>query len=218
MAPIRAAGVPAIAAFGNHEYWLGRDGESHLFARFPHLHERHWYAVIFGPLRLVILDSNEARLGDDDWGDQLAWYERTLARFDADPTVRGVFVLFHHPPFTNSTVTGDEASVQRALLPPFLGARKTLAMLNGHVHNYERYTRDGKMLVVSGGGGGPRAKLLEGDERRHKDDLFTGPALRDFHFTVYTLTGTGVRAEVRGVPKGGRELRVIDRFEMPWAR
>lgn len=218
MAPIRDAGIPAIAAFGNHERWLGGDGESRLFARFPHLRDHAWYSVAFGPLRLVVLESNEDRLDDDEKVGQREWYERTLALLDDDPAVRGVFVLMHHPPYTNSTVTSDERNVQMHFVPAFMRAKKTMAMLTGHVHSYERFLRDGKMFVVSGGGGGPRARLLEGAARRHPDDLVRGPALRDFHFIVYTLTQGGVRAEVRGVSKGGHGLRVIDEFELRWAQ
>lgn len=215
-APIRAAGVPAIAAFGNHEYWGGRYGERGLFARFPHMDERHWYAVPFGPLRIVVLDSNVAELDDDEWDTQRAWYEGTLSAFDVDDGVRGVLVMMHHPPYTNSTVTGDEAHVQEAFVPAFARAKKTLAMLCGHVHSYERFERGGKTFVVSGGGGGPRALLATGDARRHTDDRFAGPALRDFNYTVYTLGERGVDAEVKGLPKGGDTFRSMDRFTLRW--
>jgi hypothetical protein len=45
----------------------------------------------------------------------------------------------------------------------------------------------------------------------------SGPPIRDFHFTVYTVTSKGLSAEVRGVAKGGAALSVIDRFELPFA-
>jgi predicted phosphohydrolase len=216
--PLRAAGIPVATAFGNHEYWMGRAAaEAHVFPRFPLDHAQHWFALAVGPLRLVVLDSNEDRLGDVEWSRELSWYRGTLADYDADPGVHGVVVLFHHAPFSNSTVTGDVPEVESALVPPFAGATKTLAMLNGHVHSYERFARGGKAFVVSGGGGGPRAELETGAKRRHPDDLFDGPALRDFHFTVYTVTAAGVDAEVHGLPRGGTSFRVMDRFRLPWA-
>lgn len=216
-APLRAASIPTVLAFGNHEYWRGRAGaEAHVFPRFPLDARRHWLSVALGPVRLVVLDSNEGGLGAAAWASESAWYEQTLAAFDADDGVRGVFVAFHHPPFTNSTVTGDEMNVQRAFVPAFVRARKTLAMLNGHVHSYERFVHDGKTYVVSGGGGGPRATLATGAARRHPDDAYDGPALRDFNFTVYSLTEQGVAAEVRGFPKGASAWSVIDRFELAW--
>jgi hypothetical protein len=216
-APIRAAQIPVFAALGNHEYWGGGSGQEHFFARFPHLEKKHFYAIAYGPVRLVFLDSNLDEVPAAAWEAQRVWYEATLAAFDADPAVRGVLVLLHHPPFTNSTVTSDEAHVQRVIVPPLLGAKKTLGLISGHVHNYERFQRAGKMFVVSGGGGGPRARLAEGAARRHPDDLFVGPPLRDFHFTLFTVTADGLAAEVMGLPKGGAHVAPMDHFTLPFA-
>jgi hypothetical protein len=89
-------------------------------------------------------------------------------------------------------------------------------MLNGHVHSYERYVREGKTFVVSGGGGGPRAELATGNARRHTDERSTGPAVRDFNFTVYTLGARGVSAQVRGLARGETQWHVLDTFELAW--
>jgi hypothetical protein len=168
-------------------------------------------------VRLVFLDSNIDELPAAAWEAQRVWYEKTLADFDRDPEVRGVLVLLHHPPYTNSTVTSDEPQVQRTVVPPLLHAKKTLGLVSGHVHNYERFLRDGKMFLVSGGGGGPRAQLAEGSDRRHPDDLFMGPPIRSFHFTVFTVTADGLAAEVMGLPKGGTRVTPMDRFTLPFA-
>jgi 3',5'-cyclic AMP phosphodiesterase CpdA len=214
-APIRARQIPALTAFGNHEYWEGRvPAERNVFARFPVLDRRHWYAFPAGGVVLVMLDSNRDELTEGEWTAERAWYEKTLADADADRAVRGVLVLMHHPPFTNSTVTGDEPAVQEAFLPAFLAAHKTLAMLSGHVHSYERFARGDKMFVVSGGGGGPRALLASGAARRHPDDLFDGPPLRDFHFTVYSVGPDGLDADVHGLRKGAHDLYPMDRFRL----
>ncbi len=216
-APIRDAGIPVFAALGNHEYWGGGSGQERFFARFPHQEQKHYHALAYGPLRLVFLDSNIDELPAATWEAQRAWYEATLAAYDADAEVRGVLVLLHHPPYTNSTVTSDEEHVQRVLVPPLLRARKTLGLVSGHVHSYERFEREGKMFLVSGGGGGPRARLAEGGARRHPDDLFQGPPLRSFHFTVFTVTAEGLAAEVMGLPKGGTIVAPMDRFTLRWA-
>ena len=211
---LREAGIVAASAFGNHEYWLTRaSADEHLFARFPLNARRHWFSLAMGPLRIVVLDSNKRRLGAK-WSEQLAWYARELDVFDRDATVRGVLLVVHHPPYTNSSVTGDEIHVQRAIVPRFESAEKTLAMLNGHVHSYERFLRKGKMYVVSGGGGGPRARLHTGSRRRHFDDCHEGPALRAFNFVLYTVTNDGLTAEVRGLAKGACEWATIDRFAL----
>jgi Icc-related predicted phosphoesterase len=213
--PIRARSIPVITAFGNHEYWGGRRAaEKNVFSRIPLTQKRHWYSVAFGPLRLVVLDSNDSQLSKEEWQEQRRWYEETLDTADASAQTRGVLVLLHHPPFTNSTVTSDEPAVQSAFVPGLLRAKKTLAMLSGHVHDYERFERNGKTFLVSGGGGGPRAELQAGDKRRHPDDLFAGPSIRDFHFTIYTVSETAVEAEVRGLPKGGAAFYTMDRFTL----
>jgi len=174
--------------------------------------------IAFGPLRIVTLDSNPGALTDAEQREQLGFYEGTLAAWDDDPAVQGVAVLLHHPPYTNSTVTGDEPHVQRHFVPPFARAKKTLLMQSGHVHSYERYQRWGKTLVVSGGGGGPRAALDTGPGRRHRDDLFDGPSLRDFNYVVYTMSAAGLAAEVRGLAKGKATWRTLDRFTLAWSR
>jgi predicted MPP superfamily phosphohydrolase len=222
VAPLRDAGVPAVIAFGNHEYWGGRaSGEAHVFARFPYLASRHWYSLAWGPVRVVVLDSNEGELGEGEQRVEREWYARVLDELDADESVRGVIVMLHHPPYTNSTVTGDEAQVQRDFVPAFARAKKTLAMMTGHVHSYERFLFDGKTYVVSGGGGGPRARLLIGPDRRHANDAFEGPALRDFNFVVLSIDDAGLAAEVRGLPKGAKgvaSVYTMDRFVLPFAR
>jgi 3',5'-cyclic AMP phosphodiesterase CpdA len=215
--PLRDAAIPTVLAFGNHEHWRGRmSADAHAFPRFPLDANRHWFTVAFGPLRLVVLDSNDGSLGPDAWASQVRWYGRELEELDADVAVRGVLVAFHHPPFTNSTVTGDATLVQRVLVPPFARSKKTLAMLNGHTHSYERFVHDGKTYVVSGGGGGPRAAVDVTPGRRHPEDQYAGPSVRDFGFTVYTVGERGVTAEVRGLAKGGTEWRTLDTFELPW--
>ncbi len=217
-APLREAGIPIFPLLGNHEYWLSsRIALRNFFERFPTLAGRRWHADTYGSLGLLFLDSNERELGREAWREQEAWLGETLARFDADPAVRGVVVFVHHPPFTNSTVTGDELHVRRAFVPSFAAARKTLAMVAGHVHSYEHFVRGGKTFLVAGGGGGPRVKLARGAARRHADDLFEGPELRHFHFLLCSPGPSGLDVEVVGLEKGASDCAPLARFTLPWA-
>ena len=218
LAPLREAGIAIHPVLGNHEYWL-REGPAlrNFFERFPSLGGRRWRSDAYGPLGLVFLDSNERELGGQAWAEQAAWLGETLARFDADPRVAGVVVFSHHPPYTNSTVTGDGAHVQRAFVPLVANARKTLAMVSGHVHSFERFVRGGKTYVVAGGGGGPRVRLAHGERRRHADDLFEGPVVRPFHFLECSPGDAGVEIEVVGLEKGAQDCAPLLRFTLPWA-
>jgi hypothetical protein len=217
-APLRSAGIAAYPVLGNHEYWLTRrPALSNFFGRFPHLRRRHWYALVYGDVGIAFLDSNVHWLPGAAWRDQLDWYRRLLARWDADETIRGVLVLLHHPPFTNSRVTSDTLHVQRDFVPAFTGSAKTLAMIAGHVHNYERFLRDGKTFLVAGGGGGPRAALFEGARRRHADDLFPGGRIRAFHYLRFRPTESALVVEVRGLEKDGTGFDTMERFDLGWA-
>lgn len=217
MAPVRDAGIPAFAVFGNHDTWTGRAwSEDNLFARFPHLEGRHHHEVAYGPIRLVLLDSNIDVLSREEWADQRRWYQETLRRLDADPAVRGIVVLLHHPPYSNNTRTDDGGHVRRDLVLPFMESRKTMAMISGHVHSYERFLRGGKMFIVSGGGGGPRPKLDLGPERPHPDDLVQGPALRPFHYLLLAPGAGGIEFEARGLQRKEQEVRTLERFTLPW--
>jgi len=216
-APLREARIPVLPVLGNHEYWLSRGPAlANYFARFPHLKPHRWHATRYGPLAIVALDSNLQFLPPAVWKEQRLWFEAELAREDADPSVRGVLLLVHHPPYTNSTVTSDELHVQRAFVPAFEGARKTMAMLSGHVHSYERFLRRGKAYIVTGGGGGPRVRLAAERRRRHPDDLFGGPAVRDFHYLLGEITDADLDIEVKGMPKGGKRFATLERFSLPW--
>ncbi len=215
LAPLRETHAGFLLAPGNHD-WQGRDSicEKQLRARFARLKEAPWGVTRVGDLAFVQLESNQDVLGDR-WQVQVRFLEEQLDALDRDPSVRGVFVITHHPPFTNSTVTSDETHVEEAFVGPFLASDKTLAFLSGHAHAYEHFEKDDKTFLVSGGGGGPRVTLLEGDEARHTD-LFDGPSPRPFHYLRLEPGPTGVDVIVRGFASGQLGVHEIDRFRLPY--
>lgn len=215
-APVREAGIPVLVALGNHDYWGGAGGAlRNAAARFPNIARGRWTARAWGKVRLVFLDSNEDVLGPGAWSEQRAWLGRTLGEIDADPAAAGALLFAHHPPFTNSRTTGDEAHVQRAFLPAFFASKKALAFISGHAHAYERFEERGRAFIVSGGGGGPRVRLLEGAARRHVDQVPLGSP-RPFHYLLLEQDDRGVNATVRGLDKGEPEARAIDSFALPF--
>jgi hypothetical protein len=216
LAGVRAAGIPALAVLGNHEYWGSTDTMLRLAAaRFPELGRGRWYTRMHGPLGLIFLDSNRSELGDEAWARQGRFLSEVLRAMDGDARVKGIVVFDHHPPFTNSTVTSDEEAAQ-AFVGPFRASRKTLAFVSGHAHAYERFAEGGRTFVVSGGGGGPRVRLLEGARRRHVD-LVAGGSPRPFHYLLLEPGPSGVEVAVRGLPRGDAKVTVVDRFRLPYA-
>jgi Icc-related predicted phosphoesterase len=216
-APLWHARMPVLPLLGNHDYGLASHAAlPHFFARFPYLGSRHWFSTTYGPLGLIFLDSNVRRLPAAHWDAQVRWYAQELERFERLAAILGVLVLLHHPPYTNSLLVSDSLAVQHTFVPPFLQARKTLAMVAGHVHSYERYTRAGKTFLVTGGGG-PRGKLATGRRRRHGDDHFAGPSLRGFHFLLLTLLPTGLAIAMHELQQPQQVFETLDGFTLPWA-
>jgi 3',5'-cyclic AMP phosphodiesterase CpdA len=212
--PLRDAGIELLPLLGNHDCWSAFGaGLRHFFERFPNIEGRRWYSAKKGALGLVALDSNRAFMSKREWEDQLSFYEGELAEFDRDPSIRSVFVLVHHAPFTNGTVTGPSRLVEGTFVPAFLRSPKARAMFSGHVHAYERFERQGRHFIVCGGGGGPRHELLPLKKRRN-EDLFQGPLLRDFHFLLLTPTETAIDVDVMGLEKGANTVRRMDRFSL----
>lgn len=214
--PLYDARVPVFPLLGNHDYGIVRHAAlAHFFTRFPHLGRRHWFSRTYGPLGLIFLDSNVRRLPAVQWREQLHWYIKELQRFEQRSDIQGILVLLHHPPYTNSTLVSDDIEVQRSFVPPFMQARKTLAMVSGHVHSYERYTRAEKTFLVTGGGGA-RSKLYTGRLRRHHDDCFDGPPLRGFHFLLLTPFSTRLEIEMRGLQQRHGGFETLDSLSIPW--
>ncbi|MDC0749425.1 metallophosphoesterase family protein [Polyangium mundeleinium] len=214
--PLRAAGVELLPILGNHDCWsIGPRGLRHYFSRFPRLEGSRFYTARLGPLGIVALDSNRIFMPARQWDEQSLFYNKTLARLDADPDVRGILVLVHHPPFTNGTVTGPSALTQRTFVPAFLRSRKAVLMLSGHVHAYEHFVREGRHFVVCGGGGGPRHRLRP-KERQMFRDLFDGPSIRHFHFLTLAPDETGLDVRALGLAKGATRVLPMDQFRIDW--
>jgi acid phosphatase type 7 len=87
--------------------------------------------------------------------DQLKWFVSELA---AAPTDKALVVSVHHPSYSADTAHGGSAYMLSTLDGAFKDAdRYPDLVLSGHVHNYQRYTRQvaGRDLpyIVAGGGG-----------------------------------------------------------------
>jgi 3',5'-cyclic AMP phosphodiesterase CpdA len=217
MATMHRERMPVLPVMGNHDYSPLRGIAARQFAlRFPQFADASWYARKYGRLAMIFLDSTAAALTRAKWRRQEDWYAATLRAFDADPSIGGVLVFAHHPPFTNSTVTRDDKAVQSAFVPPFVRSRKGLAMLSGHTHAYEHFAEREKHFIVTGGGGGPRVRLHGGKAQRHTD-LFAGSSPRPFHYLWVTPTPAGLSVAVEGAHKGETAFGTIDRFELPFA-
>ena len=216
-APLRRAGIGLLPALGNHEFiGADADGLNNYFARFPGLGRQRWYRRDFRGLALLVLDSNHGSMSGAAWRAQRAWFARHLSRAEQDPRVRAVLVFLHHPPYTNSRTHADAGRVHRDLVPLFFRSPKTLALVAGHVHSYERFVRHGKTFLNSGGGGARQTRLYSGNRRRHMDDKYPGDARRPLHYVSVRFTDGGLSLTVKGLHRGAGKLHLMERFFWAW--
>jgi Icc-related predicted phosphoesterase len=212
-AGIRERRIPVYPLFGNHEYFGdNRIASERVFARFPHLGGRRWNLIRFRSVAAILLDSNFSDLSPEEAALQDRWYRATLQSLDRDAAVRWAIVCCHHPPYTNSTGVSDDTEVQRRFASPFFGSPKARLFVSGHAHAYERFEKEGRTFVVSGGGGGPRQKL-ETARPRHRD-LYEGGPIREFHYCrVDVEEGGALRVRMIRLGAGDR-WEVGDEFRI----
>jgi hypothetical protein len=204
-------GIAYFPALGNHDLYGGNSAALGNRARvFPHIGMRRWYSLRYAPVLLVVLDSNFDDLGAAEVRRQDEWLEGTLAEAEKDPAIRHVLLVFHHPPYTNALGIGESREVQEHFVSRL--APKVGVVFSGHVHNYERFEKNGVQYLVSGGGGGPTRELNR--DRPAHEDLYRGDRTRPFHYCRFRIEGRTLKCDVLMLEAGGSWSRV-DGFERP---
>lgn len=147
--------MPFYPVLGNHE----RNHQSYydLFV-LPEGGGREnaqWWAIFWGDVLLVGLDSNTPYLKLTGLKEQTAWLEGVLSQ-----EARYKFVFLHHPLWSSDVnYSGDEGLA--ALWHPLFLEYGVTAVFAGHAHSYEHIVRDGVHYIVTGGGGAPPYPLSE---------------------------------------------------------
>lgn len=215
MSPIEKKAIPLFPVIGNHEYWgVDQTALQFLSKRFPMIKGSHWYTEISDSIALIFLDSNDGEYSVAQWQTQTEWFKNQLLLFDNDPAIKGILVFAHHPPYTNSLVTGDEMQVQTGFVPAFDQSKKTLAFITGHAHTYERFIENGKTFIISGGGGGPRVVLRNGSGSHR--DYYSGPSPRPFNYLLINKQNDGLEITVKGVNKNSGNFFNLEKFTLAY--
>lgn len=170
--------------FARH-FPLGRDG-------------KNYYAFSADTAHFLALDST---VDFSPGSDQYAFAEKQLTDWNALKKPSPVFVILHHPPFSQSR-HGDDKEVGRFLVPLF-EAKGVDAVFAGHDHNYQRIgPRNGILYIVTGGGGAPLYGLRPGSPS-------SKAAHKKHHYVVVEVDGPTLRLEAK-TPDGVS----LDRWEM----
>jgi hypothetical protein len=141
-------------ALGNHDR-QGRGRTADSYRSYFSVPENggeteRYYAFTYAAARFLVLDSNEYSFALTD---QTAWLERELASAREDATIKHIFVVMHHPPFSIS-LHGGNVDLRERWTPLFEKYNVT-AVFAGHDHVYERAEHNGLHYFVTGGSGAP---------------------------------------------------------------
>ena len=177
-------------ALGNHEL-VGPDKAQDLenwWSAFPELRGMRWYSVALGKrVYLINVDSNvELTPGSD----QRKWLEDQVVHLDK--SVQFVMIALHHPPIADIQThievdhnpRPNEISLRDYLSDVAKTSRAKFVVVAGHIHNYERFEKDGVTYFVSGGGGA-KPYVVE----RTPVDLYQTEDFPNFHYIKFVLDG-----------------------------
>ena len=153
--------APFHVCIGNHEFDAPEEATElydRLFSGQGDTNAR-WHAVTYGPVRILMLDSESGDLADPQ-SEQVAWADDQLA--DAASSGLIPIIAFHRPTYSLSKHWRSDTALRDSVHALALrhGVRIVLC---GHVHGYERFVVDGVHYVTDGGGGALTYNL---DEKR----------------------------------------------------
>jgi hypothetical protein len=139
-------------------------------------------------LQFIALDSESSLLPASEQG---RWLQRQLEGLSA--SVRFVVFLLHHPPMTDYMLgpRTNELALAKQLVAAEARSRSRFIVCAAHVHNYERFQRDGIVFLVSGGGGGKPEFV-----NRSAADLYQSGDFPNYHYLRFELTEHQLRGEM----------------------
>jgi acid phosphatase type 7 len=214
--PWQAEHLRVYPTLGNHDVRGGWEaGVRNFNATFPELKGYLYYSVQIGNVYLITLDCTE---GYPDHSPQREWLGSQLENLPK--TVNFVFFLSHMPLYADlqsqvmATVpTPAELSLREYILSLAPKVDAKMVVLNGHIHNYERFEGGKVTYLVSGGGGAiPYRIAFRGPEDQYKD-----PSFPNYHYIVLNIHGKAADATMYRIadPKApGLRLEIKDRFTL----
>jgi hypothetical protein len=212
----RQKSLRVYPVLGNHEFAQCEEAQclENWWHAFPQVRGRRWYAVALGTgIRVLALDSNASLLPGSE---QRQWLNREMTALPH--TVRFMILTLHHPPVADESfliVRKNERALAKYLKSMARESSARLIVCSGHVHNYERFERNGVVYLVSGGGGAKPLRVHRGLSDRYRDRAFP-----NFHYIRFEVQGEHLKAEMERLTDydaaAPHTWAVKDRFEV-WA-
>jgi hypothetical protein len=205
-----------LPTIGNHEVLGGHNrGIANYLANFPGIQGQRYYSVLMGSVEVISLDMTSASGGTSP---QATWFAAQLDHLPSQ--VEFLFILYHTPMvvdeqseiFTN--LPSKEALTLRHLLEIHLyKLHARIVVFSGHIHNYERFERNGVEYVVSGGGGAEPYPLVF----RGSADLYRDSGFPVYHYITLDYRDGQLRAvmwKVKDPDAKSLSVEVKDEFTL----
>jgi hypothetical protein len=172
----RAAQAIELPTTGNHEVVGGAPaGIANYLQNFPEIAGQLYYSALLGSVEVISLDYTSPNGLSTAQG---RWFG---AQLDHVPAQVEFLMILHHLPWMadrQSEVFADLPTKESLDLRGILEARlpqirAKVIVFNGHIHNYERFERQGVEYVITGGGGAvPYPVLFRGAGDLYRDTAF----------------------------------------------
>lgn len=142
-------------------------------------------------------------LGANNDDQQIKWLTRTLAGLKQSGDGKALVIATHHPPFSSGGHSGSPdmlAQIDKACNDAGIAPH---AMLAGHSHTYQRYTRTARIggasvqipYVVAGCGGHAESAVTAATGQHIGDTVFE-KSLQGYGYVVVTATSAQVSIEM----------------------
>lgn len=201
-----------LPTIGNHEVRGGVEkGIANFLANYPGLNGHRYYSVLMGSVEVISLDMTSPSGGTST---QATWFAAQLDHLPKQ--VEFLFVLYHTPwvvdqqsqLFTN--LPSKEALTLRHLMEIHLHKMHAkVIVLSGHIHNYERFERNGVEYVISGGGGAEPYPLLF----RGSADLYRNTAFPVYHYLTFDYRKGQLKAVMWKVKDPDAETLSVEKMD-----
>ena len=138
---------------GNHDFDTGNAQPYLNYFTMPELGNKYYYEFVRGDVHFFALCSDER---GPNIADQLTWLEEKVKHSESPWKI----VYFHHPAYSSEILAPSryrihryEKNQERKIHAPF-SEWGVSAVLNSHIHVYERFMIDGIPYITCGLGGG----------------------------------------------------------------
>lgn len=212
----RAAHMLQLPTTGNHEVLGGKEqGIANYLKNFSDIGGHRYYSALLGRVEVISLDCN---LPSEPNGEQARWFAAQLDHLPRQ--VEFLMILYHIPWMADEqsqifvNLPSKDALVYRGILESRLGRiHAKVLVINGHIHNYERFERRGVEYVVTGGGGAePYPILLRGHA-----DLYHGTDFPVYNYVTLEVTAHrlhGVMWKVKDPESASISVEAKDEFTL----